>query len=312
MFMLKKMALKKIVISSLALIILLIICLFPNKTNYDFKTTLTYTTPIVQPIYLIDNNNYVARYNIIRKTNETLELVDYVIENLTISDKNGYYLPNGFNAIIPKNTKILNKSLEDDLLKINFSKEFLNIEKENEEKMLEAIVYSLLEIKGIKKIMIFVEGENLTKLPNSGKNIAIILDKNIGINKTYDINSLKETDKTTTYYLSKIDNVYYYVPVTSITNNDKEKVEIIIEKLKTSPTYKTNLISFLASNTELLNYEILENSVSLSFNNNILSLDNNQITEEVKYSIALSIRDTYNINQTIFYVDDLLVDAFNI
>lgn len=310
--MLKKMALKKIVISSLALIILLIICLFPNKTNYDFKTTLTYTTPIVQPIYLIDNNNYVARYNIIRKTNETLELVDYVIENLTISDKNGYYLPNGFNAIIPKNTKILNKSLEDNLLKINFSKEFLNIEKENEEKMLEAIVYSLLEIKGIKKIMIFVEGENLTKLPNSGKNIAIILDKNIGINKTYDINSLKETDKTTTYYLSKIDNVYYYVPVTSITNNDKEKVEIIIEKLKTSPTYKTNLISFLASNTELLNYEILENSVSLSFNNNILSLDNNQITEEVKYSIALSIRDTYNINQTIFYVDDLLVDAFNI
>lgn len=310
--MLKKMALKKIVISSLALIILLIICLFPNKTNYDFKTTLTYTTPIVQPIYLIDNNNYVARYNIIRKTNETLELVDYVIENLTISDKNGYYLPNGFNAIIPKNTKILNKSLEDDLLKINFSKEFLNIDKENEEKMLEAIVYSLLEIKGIKKIMIFVEGENLTKLPNSGKNIAIILDKNIGINKTYDINSLKETDKTTTYYLSKIDNVYYYVPVTSITNNDKEKVEIIIEKLKTSPTYKTNLISFLASNTELLNYEILENSVSLSFNNNILSLDNNQITEEVKYSIALSIRDTYNINQTIFYVDDLLVDAFNI
>lgn len=310
--MLKKMALKKIVISSLALIILLIICLFPNKTNYDFKTTLTYTTPIVQPIYLIDNNNYVARYNIIRKTNETLELVDYVIENLTISDKNGYYLPNGFNAIIPKNTKILTKSLEEDLLKINFSKEFLNIEKENEEKMLEAIVYSLLEIKGIKKIMIFVEGENLTKLPNSGKNIAIILDKNIGINKTYDINSLKETDKTTTYYLSKIDNVYYYVPVTSITNNDKEKVEIIIEKLKTSPTYKTNLISFLASNTELLNYEILENSVSLSFNNNILSLDNNQITEEVKYSIALSIRDTYNINQTIFYVDDLLVDAFNI
>lgn len=312
MFMLKKMALKKLIISSLALIILLIICLFPNKTSYDFKTTLTYTTPTVQPIYLIDNNNYVARYNIIKKTNETLELVDYVIENLTISDKNDYYLPNGFNAIIPKNTKVLNKSLEDDLLKINFSKELLNIEKGNEEKMLEAIVYSLLEIKGIKKIMIFVEGENLTKLPNSGKNVAIILDKNIGINKTYDIKSLKETDKTTTYYLSKIDNSYYYVPVTSIANNDKEKVEIIIEKLKTSPTYKTNLISFLASNTELLNYEILENSVSLSFNNNILSLDNNQITEEVKYSIALSIRDTYNINQTIFYVDDLLVDAFNI
>lgn len=310
--MLKKMAFKKIVISSIALTILAIICLFPSKSTYDFKTTLTYNYPTVQPIYLLDNNKYVARYNIVKKTNETLELIDYVIENLTINDKNDYYLPNGFNAIIPKNTKVLNKSLEDDLLKINFSKELLNVSKENEEKMIEAIVYSLLEIKGIKKIMIFVEGDNLTKLPNSQKNLAIILDKNIGINKTYDLKNLKETNKTTTYYLSKIDNTYYYVPVTSISNKEKEKVEIIIEKLKTSPTYKTNLISFLASNAELLNYEILENSVSLSFNNNILSLDNNEITEEVKYSIALSIRDTYDINQTIFYVDDLLIDAFNI
>ena len=67
--------------------------------------------------YIIDNNNYVARYNIIRKTNETLELVDYVIENLTISDKNGYYLPNGFNAIIPKNTKIVLPIIEITVIK---------------------------------------------------------------------------------------------------------------------------------------------------------------------------------------------------
>ena len=71
-------------------------------------------------------------------------------------------------------------------------------------------------------------------------------------------------------------------------------------------------MSFLKSNAELLNYEILENSVSLSFNNHIFSLNENKIDEEVKYSIALSIRDSYNINQTIFYVDEVLVDALNI
>ena len=109
--MLKSLALKKIIISTLALFILTIIYYFPNN-NYDFKTTLTYSTPHTQPIYLIDNNSYVARYNIIKKSNDTLELVDYIIENLTISDKNDFYLPNGFNAIIPKNTKILNKSKE--------------------------------------------------------------------------------------------------------------------------------------------------------------------------------------------------------
>lgn len=309
--MLKTIAFKKIIISSLSLFILTLIYFFPNN-SYDFKTTLTYTTNKTQPIYLIDNNSYVARYNIVKKTDDTLQLVDYIIDNLTINNKNEYYLPNGFNAIIPKNTKILNKTLESDLLKINFSKEILNITQENEEKMIEAIVYSLLEIKGINKIMIFVEGDNLTKLPNSKKNLSLILDKNIGINKTFEIDNIKNTNQTTIYYMSKINNIYYYVPVTSISNKENEKIEIIIEKLKTSPTYKTNLISFLASSTELMNYEILENSVSLSFNNKILSLDNNKISEEVKYSIALSIRDTYNIDQTIFYVDDHLIDAFNI
>ena len=102
----------------------------------------------------------------------------------------------------------------------------------------------------------------------------------------------------------------YYTPVTTITNKENEKVEIIIEKLKTAPTYQTNLVSYLGTNTELLNYEILENSVNLSFNNHILNLNDNEIMEEVKYTIALSIRDTYNINETIFYVDNMLIDAF--
>ena len=86
-------------------------------------------------------------------------------------------------------------------------------------------------------------------------------------------------------------------------------MEIIIEKLKSSPTYQTNLVSYLSASAELLNYEILENSVSLSFNNQVLALDENKIIEEVKYAIALSIRDTYSINETIFYVDNMLIDA---
>lgn len=308
--MLKKLAFKKIIIVSLSFVILLLIYFFPTTDNYNINTTLTYIKPNTLPIYLIDHNDLVSRFEIIKTSEDTNDLVQDVIDNLTIDGPVSSHIPNNFKKIIPKNTKIINQSLSDGLLKINFSREFLNIDKKNEEKLIESIIFSLTEIKGIENIMIFIEGENLTALPNSKKKLPNILNRGYGINKVYELESLKEIDKITTYYVSKMDGYSYYTPVTTITNKENEKVEIIIEKLKTVPTYQTNLVSYLSTSAELLNYEILENSINLSFNNHILNLNNNEILEEVKYSIALSIRDTYNINETIFYVDNLLIDAF--
>jgi len=308
--MLKRLALKKITIVSLSFLILLIIYFFPTTENYNINTTLTYTNPETIPIYLVDNNNLVSRFEVIKKSEDILSLIDEVINNLTEENKNTSHIPNNFKKIIPKGTKVISKDLADGILKINFTKELLNVSLENEEKMLEAIIYSLTEFKEIKKIMIFVEGENLKELPNSKKILPPTLDRSYGINKIYELESMKDISKITTYYISKMEGYSYFTPVTTITNNKNEKVEVIIEKLKSSPTYQTNLVSYLATSAELLDYEILENSVNLSFNNQILSLNDNEIIEEVKYSIALSIRDTYNINETIFYVDNMLIDAF--
>jgi len=307
---LKRLALKKIIITSLSFLILLIIYFFPTAENYNINTTLTYIEPETIPIYLVDNNNLVSRFEVIKKNNDSLALVDEVISNLTIDSENSSHIPNNFKKIIPKGTKIISKDLTNGILKINFTKEFLKVSEDNEEKMLEAIIFSLTEIDDIKKIMIFVEGEMLKELPNSKKNLSNTLDRSYGINKVYELDSMKDVSKITTYYISKIDGYSYYTPVTTVTNSKNEKVEVIIEKLKSSPTYQTNLISYLATSAELLNYQILENSVNLSFNNQVLSLDETEIIEEVKYSIALSIRDTYNINETIFYVDNMLIDAF--
>ena len=308
--MLKRFAYKKFIIIALSFIFLLIIYFFPSKEAYNINTTLTYTDPETTPIYLIDSNNLVSRFEVIKKSSDTSKLIDEVIENLTISEEQSSYIPNNFKKIIPENTKVISKDLTDGLLKINFSKEFLNIEEENEEKLIEAVVFSLTEIKDVKKIMIFVEGEVLKELPHSKKILPNVLDRSYGINKVYELEGMKDIAKVTTYYVSKMEGYSYYTPVTTITNSKNEKVEIIIEKLKTSPTYQTNLISYLTASAELLDYEILENSVNLSFNNQVLNLDDNSIIEEVKYSIALSIRDTYDIGETIFYVDNMLIDAF--
>ena len=310
--MLKKSALRRILLASLALIILLIIYFFPTEDEF-IEESITYIDSIEMPIFLLDKNNYVARTTIVKNKEETLDIIKEIVDALTIGGSKSNYIPENFKAIIPKNTKLIDLSLSDGLLKLNFSKEFLTIDKLYEEKMIESLIYSLTEINDVSKLMIFVEGEQLTKLPNSNKKLPNTLDKDYGINKIYNLDSIKDTSKTTVYYLSKDNDFYYYVPVTEITNDDTERVEVIIKNLQSTTIYHTNLISYLKASAVLQNYELLEDKISLSFNNYLLAnLDEKEILEEVKYSIALSLRDTYNVKEVSFSVEDELIDTIGL
>ena len=301
--MLKRASLRRIMVATLALFILLIIYFFPTTT--PIEESLSYIEKEEIPIFLVDSLEYIARTSIVKNSESTEELILEVIASLTIGSEKSNYIRDGFKGIIPENTKVLDTSLEDNILTINFSKEFLNVSLESEQKMLEALVYSLLEIPDVKKISILVEGEKLKNLPNSKKKLPEFLDRSFGINKIYNLDSIKDTSKTTIYYLSKYNDYYYYVPVTKITNDTTEKAEIIIKELKSTPIYHTNLISYLAASTNITNYEILENSISLSFDNHLLAnLNDEDMLEEVKYSIALSMRDSYGVDEVLFNFPD--------
>ena len=310
--MIKKSSFRRIMVATLALFILLIIYFFPTTT--PIEESLSYIEKQEMPIFLVDSMEYVARTTIVKESDKTEDLIIEIIESLTINSQKSNYIREGFKAIIPENTKVLNTKLENNILTINFSKEILNVKKEDEEKMIEAIIYSLMEIPEIKKIKILVEGNTLSELPNSKKKLPEILDKNYGVNKIYNLDSIKDTSKTTIYYLSKYNDYYYYVPVTKVSNESMQKAEIIIKELKTTPIYHTNLISYLAASTNLTNYELLENSIALSFDNHLLAnIDDKDILEEVKYSIALSLRDSYDIKEVLFNYSnaDKEVMAFN-
>lgn len=303
--MLKKGIIKRITVSSLALLILLITYFFPTKLEKEYQQTLTYNDIQTKSIYVLDQNAYVSRITTRIKEEEPLNQIKEIIGLLTLKSKESDYLPTNFYGVIPSETKINNLSLENGLLKIDFSKEFLNTTKEMERKMIEAIIYSLTELDDVSSILLFVEGEQLTTLPYSKEKLPPVLNKDFGINKVYDIDSIKNTTKTTIYYGSKNDDYFYYVPITYIDNSDKERVEIIIEKLKTTPIYESHLISYLHASAEVTNYEILENEIKLSFNSYLLDdLTDENIKEEVKYTIYLSLRDTYHIEKVEFNMEN--------
>ncbi len=300
--MIKQSSIRRICVATLALFILLIIYFFPTKP-VEIEEYLNYINKDEMPIFLVDNSLYVARTTTIKDSDEINEKIENILETLTESSKKSAYIKEGFKAVIPKNTKVLNYNLENEILTINFSKEFLNVSTNMEEKLIEAIVYSLTEIPEIKQIVIFVNNERLTHLPNSGRKLPEYLDKTYGINKIYNLDSIKGTSKTTIYYIGKNKDNYYYIPITKISNEKAEKVEIIIKELKETPIYHTNLISYLAASASITSYEMLESSMNLSFDNKLLAgLEDKNILEEVKYSIALSIRDTYGVNVINFQI----------
>ena len=287
--MLKKNALRRICISTFSLFIVLLLCIFPNNET-SYPEEIISINELTMPLYIKDQNGYVARTNIIKKKDNDIE---YIINLLTKGSLYENYLPVNFEPLIPENTKLLNYSLNDKVLKLNFSKEFLLVKENDEEKMIESLIYSLCELESIDKILIYVENKKLNELPNSKIKLPVSLDKSYGINKVYDIKSFKNVTKTTIYYASKTEDLTYYIPITKITNNDANAVEIIVKELKTSPIYESNLISFLNASYELKNYEIMENSVNMSFDNKmLLNLNDENITEKVKYTLSLSIRDT--------------------
>lgn len=313
--MIKKSATKRIIIASIALLILLITYMFPatNGSN-NINQSLSYIEPNKTTIYLVDNSNMVARVKTITKENkDTIKKAREIINALIINSQTSKYNPSGFKAIIPEGTKILSISLSENILKINFNEKFLNIDKNNEEKALEALIYSLTEISDIKGIMIFVNNNILEELPNSKTKLPDVLDRKYGINKIYEIDDIKNTSATTIYYLSEFENTKYYTPVTFINNDSEDKIEVIIEKLKSSPINQTNLMSYLASNAELLDYEINENTVSLTFNNYIFEeFSNKDILEEVKYTIGLSIKDNYAVDEVVFNANNEKIANFTL
>ena len=310
--MLKKMSIRKIMVSTLALIVLLLLYLIPDSTTREINLKnddIEYVyTNSVSPIYLLDTSDYVARTTIATCNGEVIDVARDLAEGLIVDGKKSEIIPNGFKPLIPADTSILNMELEDKVLMIDFSKELLDINEKYEEKMVESLIFTLTSIDGIDKVIIKVEGNPLERVPVSGRLLKPLLDKSFGINKEYNITKTSDIDSYTVYYVSKTNDNTYYVPITKYVNKQSDdKIKIIVEELASAPIYETNLISYINGNTKLINYEITEDDIiKLNFNNYILDdIKGNKILEEVIYTISLSIEDNYkDIKEVDFLVDN--------
>ena len=288
--MLRKKALRKIFITTLTMFIILTIYTIPTtqnkkvlRTNLEIKDITNLST---DNVYLVNKDNYLVKTSIFIDGKDKIKSI---INYLTINNNK---IPVSLNGYIPKNTKLLDYNLDENYLTLNFSKELNN--NKNKDLMITGITYSLLELNNIKKITILVDN----------KPVYVNLDKSIGINNDYLYTNRNNIKKVTIYYL---DNNNYYVPVTKYLNNDKDKIEIIIDELKST---NKNLISYLNNNVELLDYKEESNVLFLNFNE-YLKDGNKEVEEKVLNEIAYSVFDNYDVNMVNFEINNKRLKYIN-
>lgn len=301
--MLRKKALRKILITTFTLFTLSVIYIIPMKVNNNYlnpKLEVEYVTSLgTNEIYLLGPNKYLVKTNVLLNEESLESKIKSIIEYLTINKSEK--LPVGLEGLIPANTTLNKITIDNKIATLDFSKELLNVLETTEERMIEAIVYSITNLEEIDGVTIQIEGTLLETLPQTKKKIPAVITRDFGINKVYDIDSRSNIQKVTLYYIDSIHDNHYYVPVTKYINDDREKIDIIIENLSSNYIYDSSLMSYLSQDTELINYQIEDELMLLNFNHDLFS--NEKLLEEVSYTLAYSVFDNYDVNTVLLEVD---------
>jgi len=298
---LKRKALKKIMITTLTVCLLLAIYLMPSNNNINNnKLQVQYSDNIEKVnIFLLNNDDLLVRATTV--VDKDVELVEKVRSILTsLFDSSNSLLPNGLNGIIPKKVKILDVTFIDGIITINLSSDIKSMEEKRLEKMLEAITFSIIELEDVSGVMFAVDGENINKIYSD---LPLVFNKDYGINKKYHINNTKNIKKVVIYYIDEINDEKYYVPITKYVDDVREKISIIIDDLSSNYIYEPNLVSYLNQNTELINFELDQDIMILNFNTSIF-MNDGEILEEVVYSIGYSVFDSYGVDEVVFEVNN--------
>lgn len=309
--MLRTKAIRKIFLTTLTLFILLTVFTITNynndndnvlRTNLEIEDIAGLKTNV---IYLLNDEGLLVQDRVLLDGSSVEDKIEKLLINLIEGSTCSF--ADGLSKVIPKGTIIKNVMVGNKYVTIDFSKELLNVSEDKEKSMITAIVYSVMDLDDFLGVSILVEGKSLEEYPNSKEKINKILDKSIGINKNYDITSFNNINKVVIYYLENINDNLYYVPVTKYVNDDREKVNIIVEELASSYIYESNLMSFLNSNVSLIEYEEKDNIMSLNFNDYLFD-GNDKVLEEVLYSIAYSVFDNYDVSMVSFEVNGEIVN----
>jgi germination protein M len=198
----------------------------------------------------------------------------------------------GLYPVLPQGTKIKGLNIKNGNAIIDFSKEFLNSDNQQDEQMIvSSVVYTLTGFKTISNVEIRVNGKTINRLINGTDLSAMRNRQNTFINAAQ--TELKEgCVKCDLYYMAYGNKeLNYLVPVsTQIKKADENQIPItMISELSKKPSVSKYFTS-IPEGTKLLSYDGQNGLVTLDFSSQINnyggSEKENSLLDQIYYTVS--------------------------
>lgn len=216
------------------------------------------------------------------------KVLSYMVEGGPMEGR----LPDGFSAPLPAGTEVLGMDISPDgLAYVDFSAAFIDYDPRNERKMLEAVTWALTGFDSINSVQIWVNGKPLKEMPKDGTPLDEPLTRAMGINLELEpgVNPAVATP-VTLYFREQADaDLIYYVPVTRLIRHTDNVPLAAVHELVEGPIGDSGLYPVLSSATEVLNVELLKDTVLVNFGSNLLDDDLYPVSEDALQAVVLSL-----------------------
>ena len=256
-------------------------------------------------IYLLSNDNIIVPVTVSFDKKQGLAEELYYVVSLLKEDSN---IHSDLKGVINKNTSITELVLKDKSITVGFSKEFLDYTVNNELRIIESIVWTLSQYDEIDCVNIKVDGELLTKMPLGKTPLPKDMNKDIGINN-HVFPGMLAAKRVVTYYVKKIGNNEFYVPVSNNLNEDSVSVFLELSKAKTPIIYGLKVSKYLRE-TEIVSITENDNIIEFELTTSCL-IEENLVDYDVFHALQVSI-SSYKEDSVVSITingDTLMVDG---
>ncbi|MRG88373.1 GerMN domain-containing protein [Salinibacillus xinjiangensis] len=267
-----------------------------KETENDKESSEGTSETVNRELYLLDPNGMVVSQTLPLPMDETKEVAKQTLEYLVKDGPVSNILPNGFQAVLPAGTNINGLNLQEDgSLVVDLSKEFKDYQPENEQKVIQAMTFTLTQFDSVERIKLRIDGVDQDVMPVNGTPIGNGFSRADGINlHVGDVNDLMNSQAVTVYYPAQQSEHYYYVPVTTPIDASEDIYESVINKVVEGPSYElSGLLDVFRNGVQLTEEPKIEDGIlSITFNESIFNdVENKTISDTVLNSIVLSLTE---------------------
>lgn len=239
-----------------------------DSTITNVVNTISNQTPQEQIVYT--SEDYYVVYalhesdNLVKTYVEKGEEQDPIHAIFDVLTTKSNQLPAGTTSLISPMTTLNDYKLDNGVLTLDLSADFLDYTIEEEQNLLSSLVWTYTELADVDKVKFEIDGESVNNL-NGALSVGRGLDRSMGINLELDTTNYDETQLVTLYFVTDDSQEGLLVPVTRLISASTDPITYAVSALIQGPVNE-NYISVFDQNTTLLSEPVVSDGlISLNF-----------------------------------------------